>query len=420
MKVLNYTTSYFAGILLILISIWAGIFYYAMLDEIYDSIDDGLDNQKGLIIQKAAVDSTILRKNNFEEGDYAITEISSQSAKNFRDLSLDTMMYMQNEKDFEPVRLLRTAFEHKGKYYQMQVISSMVEEDDLTAELLYALLWLYLGLVASILILNNFLLKRTWRPFYHLIKQIKNFKLEKPSIEVKETTIDEFKLLNVTVQKLLLSNMGSYNIQKHFIENASHELQTPLAISINKLEALAEKNNFSGEELKLLASALDNLDRLTRLNKSLLLLSRIENKQFLKEKEINVNDLVKKIVDDFSDQLDYSKLILNIKEQDSLSIKMNPDLAAILITNLIKNAIIHNHPDGLINVVINTTFIRIENTGSLEVLDEQKMFTRFNQGQQSESSTGLGLAIVKAIVDLYSFPISYSYHTRHILTVYFT
>src|SRR5687768_12116160 len=160
MKVLNYTTSYFAVILLVIITAWAGIFYFAMLDEIYDSIDDGLDNQKGLIIQKAAADSSILKKNSFDEGDYAITETSAEFAIEARDVYLDTLMYMENEKDFEPVRLLRSTFHNKGKYYQMEVITSMVEEDDLIVELFYSLLWLYLGLVASIITLNNILLKR--------------------------------------------------------------------------------------------------------------------------------------------------------------------------------------------------------------------------------------------------------------------
>jgi signal transduction histidine kinase len=420
MKVLNYTTSYFAVILLILISIWAGIFYYAMLDEIYDSIDDGLDNQKGLIIQKVATDSTILRKSSFEEGDYAIIETSSQIARNVHDVYVDTMMYMQNEEDFEPVRLLRTTFYHNGKYYQMQIVTSMVEEDDLIAELFYALLWLYIGLVASILILNNFLLKRIWMPFYHLLKQLKKFKLENPSnMKVKKTRIDEFKLLNEAVQKLLKSNIDSYNSQKNFIENAAHELQTPLAISINKLEALAETSKLSENELKLLASAIDNLERLTRLNKSLLLLSRIENKQFLTEEEISINDLVKKIADDFSDQLTYREIVLSIDEQGSSTIKMNPDLGVILITNLIKNAIVHNHPNGLINVIIKKTSVSIENAGREEALDEQNLFTRFNKKEQSETSTGLGLAIVKAITELYSFNISYFYTTRHKFTVYF-
>lgn len=420
MKVLNYTTSYFAIILLVLISVWAAIFYYAMLDEIYDSIDDGLDNQKGLIIQKVATDSTILLKRTFDEGDYAIREMGSQLARDIFDVYVDTMMYMQNEEDFEPVRLLRTTFLHKGKYYQMQVITSMVEEDDLIAELFYALLWLYLGLVASIIILNNFLLKRIWRPFYHLLKLLKNFRLENPpDLKVKKTSINEFKLLNETVQKLLLTNVDTYNSQKYFIENAAHELQTPLAISINKLEALAETSKLSDEELKLLASALDNLERLTRLNKSLLLLSRIENKQFLTEEEININELVNKISDDFADQLAFSEVVLTIGESAILLIKMNRDLATILITNLVKNAIIHNHPKGLINVVISRISIHVENTGKEEALNEQNLFTRFNKQRQSENSTGLGLAIVKAIVDLYSFKVSYTYNTRHTLTVYF-
>lgn len=420
MKVLNYTTTYFAAILLILISIWAGIFYYAMLAEIYDSIDDGLDNQKGLIIQKAAVDSTILLKNNLEEDGHSIKEINYQSAKNIHDIYLDTMMYMQNEEDFEPVRLLRTVFHQNGKYYQMQVATSMVEEDDLMAELFIAVLWLYLGLVATILIINNILLKTIWRPFYHLLKQIKNFRLEKPSeIELQTTKIDEFKLLNESVQKLLKSNIDAYNNQKHFIENASHELQTPLAISINKLEALAESNTLSEKDLKLISSTLDHLERLTRLNKSLLLLSRIENKQFLIEEEININELVKRIADDFSDLVVYSEVALNIVEQDLLTAKMNPDLAVILITNLIKNAIVHNHKEGLATVIINEKSLQVENTSNEEALDEQKIFTRFNNHKKLESSTGLGLAIVKAIADLYGFEIAYTYKNKHIITVRF-
>ena len=194
MKVLNYTTSYFALILLIIIPIWAGLFYYAMLDEIYDSIDDGLDNQKGLIIQKAAVDTSILNKSDFEEGDYAIKEIAASHSMSYRDTYIDTMMYMQNEKDFEPVRLLKTVFNHQGRYYHMQIVTSMVEEDDLLTELFYALFWLYIGLVASILILNNFLLKRIWRPFYLLLNQVKNFKLENAtSITVMKTSFAQIK-----------------------------------------------------------------------------------------------------------------------------------------------------------------------------------------------------------------------------------
>jgi signal transduction histidine kinase len=196
-------------------------------------------------------------------------------------------------------------------------------------------------------------------------------------------------------------------------------LQTPLAISINKLEALAETNTLSETQLSLLASAFDNLERLTRLNKSLLLLSKIENKQFLEEKEIQVNELIKKISEDFNDQLAFSRLTLDIDNVDSLSIAMNADLANILFTNLVKNAIVHNSPGGQINIEIRKDFVRFENTGSSQPLNQEKLFTRFNREHLSNTSTGLGLAIVKAIADLYTFHISYSFSDRHIITISF-
>ncbi len=391
-----------------------------MLDEIYDSIDDGLDNQKGLILQKVKKDSTILFKTDFDEGDYSITGIEAEAAKEFFDEYLDTSMYMQNEQDYEPVRMLRTVFSHNNRYYQMQVITSMVEEDDLFSELLYAIIFLYVGLIATILLLNNFLLKRIWRPFYHLLKQLRHFRLEQPSIETRKTNIEEFRLLNEVVAKMIQSNVDSYNSQKHFIENASHELQTPLAISINKLEALAATGKFSEQESQLLASALDNLERLTRLNKSLLLLSKIENKQFVSTVPVNINALVKKIIDDFSDQLAYREISISVKEKHQAVVQMNEDLSLIFFNNLVKNAMVHNYSGGTIAITIGRESFEIANTGKDQPLDESMLFTRFHKEKQSATSTGLGLSIVKAIAGLFGFKVSYHYEGRHVIRVQFS
>jgi len=420
MKLLNYTSIYFSGALLIIISIWAAVFYYTMLIEIYDSIDDGLDNQKGLVIQKANTDSTILHKNNFDEADYAIHEITANAAINFRDTYLDTMMFMQNEKSDEPVRLLKTVFLQNGKYYQLQVVTSMVEEDDLIKQLFISVLWLYLGLVLTIIVFNNFLLKKIWRPFYQLLKHLKMFRLDKPDpVATITTKVDEFSMLNDTVQKFVQRNIESYTSQKHFIENASHELQTPLAISINKLETLAEDTELKPDQLTLLASALDHLDRLTRLNRSLLLLSRIENKQFAELTSVNLNILTKKVITDFYDQLTFSDLHLDINEKDLCIQKMNPDLAGIVIMNLVKNAIVHNKTGGFINVILDKNSMIIENSGIDKALDKEKIFNRFHSGQSSAASTGLGLAIVKAVGDLYGFTTSYSYEQKHVIRIGF-
>lgn len=420
MKLLNYTSVYFAGILLIIISIWAGIFYYAMLDEIYDSIDDGLDNQKGLVIQKAATDTLVLHKNDFDETDYAIREIPAAGATGFYDTYIDTIMYMQNEKSDEPVRLLKTVFSQNGRYYQLQVATSMVEEDDLIKQLFYSILWLYLGLVTTIILFNNFLLKKIWHPFYHLLKQLKKFRLDKPApITTRKTGVDEFRLLNETVQKLLQRNIDIYTSQKDFIENAAHELQTPLAISINKLEALAENNQLPEGQVQLLSAALDNLERLTRLNKSLLLLSKIENRQFTEETTVDIGQLTAQIIADFSDQSGFSQLQVTISEKEPCLHQMSADLATILITNLVKNAIVHNVPGGVVEIRISTNELTVENSGPAPALDEQKIFNRFHAGTSSPASTGLGLAIVKAIADLYRFRAVYHFDQKHSITIYF-
>ena len=420
MKLLNYTSVYFSVALLIVISIWAAVFYYTMLIEIYDSIDDGLDNQKGLVIQKAATDTNLLNKNNFDESDYTINEIPAGAAVNLRDTYIDTMMFMQNEKSDEPVRLLKTVFLQNGKYYELKVATSMVEEDDLVRQMFFSILWLYLGLVLFIIIFNNFLFKKIWQPFYQLLKHLKKFRLDKPEpVAPIKTKVDEFNMLSETVQKFVQRNIDTYTSQKHFIENASHELQTPLAISINKLETLVEDDQLKPDQLKLVASAMDHLERLTRLNKSLLLLSKIENKQFAEESPVDINELIQKITTDFSDQLTFSNLKLTIMEKNSCIQKMSIGLATILLINLVKNAIIHNKTGGFVTITIDSNSLMVENSGVEKPLDQDKIFNRFHSDEPSSISTGLGLAIVKAISDLYNFKTTYRYERGHIITVHF-
>jgi signal transduction histidine kinase len=411
-KLLNYTTGYFAGILLLIIAIWAGVFYFSQLDEIYDSIDDGLDNQKGLIIQKAKEDSSLLVKSSFDEKDYAIREIPRVDTTASKDIYVDTSMYMQNENDFEPVRLLRTVFNQNGKYYQLSVATSMVEEDDLQKQLLLSIIFLYLGLVIIILLMNNFLLRRIWKPFYALIRQLRKFRIDQPfSLTTQKTRVDEFRQLNETSQQVLRANTDTYMSQKQFIENASHELQTPLAIAINKLESLADQDNLTPEQGAQLSSALHNLERLTRLNKSLLLLSKIENRQFHAVEKIKIDDIVRRILDDFADQLSYSDIKTELIIEDNCVQDMNADLAVVMIMNLMKNAIVNSGKDGYIKIRVSKNFLEVENPG-IRSLNTEKLFNRFYK-ESNGGSTGLGLAIVKSICNFYNFNIQYSFAGTH-------
>lgn len=420
MNLLNYTLKYLAFALFGIISVWAVIFYVNMLDEVYDSLDDGLDNYKLLIIEKVDKDSTTLSRTEFAEGNYEIREIPENAALKIKDVHKDTLMYMQFEEDLEPVRILTTAFKNREKYYELKVISSMVEEDDLIEDLFYSLVWLYIAMLISILIVNNFLLKKVWKPFYVLVNQLKEFRLGKNQfIEPVETNVKEFKVLNESVISLVNHTLETYSSQKQFIENASHELQTPIAISINRLELLAEKSEMTEANLETIGQVIQTLERMTRLNKSLLLLSKIENRQFEETETVSVNKIFDDLKEEFSDFAEYKDITISIDEKSQLNAVMQKDLASILISNLIKNAVVHNHTSGTVDIEISNSYFEISNSGTAIALDKEKIFRRFHKDSGDKNNTGLGLAIVKAIVDLYGLKIDYSFDGMHRVKVWF-
>ncbi len=420
MKLLNHTTKYLSLLLLPLITIWAVAFYYAMLDEIYDSLDDGLENQKILLLKRADEDPSILKHTDFEKHVYKFTPINKFTYNNFNERYQDTLMYMYNENDFEPVRIYESALKHGEDYYKLKIVTSMVEEDDLVKDLVTYLAVLYVLLVISILLLNNLLLKKIWKPFYYSISQLRNFKIENEnSITTLPSNIDEFELLNETINKLIKKSSDSYVEQKHFIENASHELQTPLAIAINKLELFIENNTFEEQQAQELAAILDTMGRLTRLNKSLLLLSKIENKQYLDEEWINFKTLTKITVDDFEDLASHRSIRINLEMPTTIKHYMNKDLAIILLNNLVKNALVHGKENETISIKTSDDTWSISNVGNHESLDRTKLFSRFNKQNNNKQSTGLGLAISKAIADKYNLKLSYEFQKFHKFSIHF-
>ncbi|RKD13798.1 two-component sensor histidine kinase [Pelobium manganitolerans] len=420
MKLLNHTSKYLFILLLPLLTIWAVIFYYALLDEIYDSLDDGLENQKVLLLQDFAAGRPIETPERFDKQNHRITQISAEEFKEAEDDFRDSLMYMQNEQEFEPVRIYESAFRLGDKYYRLQIATSMVEEDDLIKSVIKYLIILYLLLLASIILLNNIVLRKVWKPFYSLIAQLKQFRIEKENaIQTHDSNVEEFQLLNATVAQLTHKSRESYINQKQFIENAAHELQTPLAISINKLELFSEKHPLSDDQLAEIGSVLDNLNRLTRLNKSLLLLSKIENKQFLELERVDFNELLQQLASDFEDLLQHKQIRFTVKSSAPLQYSLNAGLATILVTNLLKNAIVHGKKESEIQASISYNQITISNTGTAKALNTNDVFTRFKKQNPDSRSTGLGLAIAKAIADRYHLQLQYHFDGQHHFTLAF-
>ncbi|MBT2162306.1 sensor histidine kinase [Zobellia barbeyronii] len=414
MKLLNQSIKYLSLSILAIVTVWSVIFYFNLLNEIKSSIDEGLENYKRLIILNAQQDSTLLTKDYFDESFFAIRQIDKQQALSVKDNYLDTTLYMQDaddeEMEPEPVRMLVTAFELNGQYYELKVANSMVEEDDLVKELLSDVIWLYLTLIISIVVINNFALKKLWKPFYEFLNQLKEFRLEKNQVlpQVKTET-KEFTDLQNAVNSLLQHATQTYEHQKEFIGNASHELQTPLAIATNKLELLIENGNLQNEQAENIAEVMQIIERLVRLNKSLLLLTKIENKQFLDNQTVSLNQVVGNCVNDLEEIASFKTVNISINESAELDSKMDASLANVMISNLLRNAIFHNIPNGNVSIEITKKAVNISNTGHPQKLDENLIFTRFYKPNSNSKGTGLGLAIVKAISVLYDFQVSYAF-----------
>ena len=410
MKLLNHTLLYLSASLVFILSIWAVVFYFTMMDEVYDSIDDGLENYKMLIIKEAMQDSTLLDKSRFDERNYAIRPIPKEMALKATENFTDTSMYMEYEEEDEVVRMLTTYFTTADdRYYELRIITSMVESDDLIGDLAHALLWLYVAVIASAFIINNRVLRKIWQPFYQLQHELRRFRLgQDKAFQPPQTKVKEFRDMNETVATLLSANIAVFQQQKQFIENASHELQTPLAMAINKLELLLEQSR--GDDAQQLADAIHYLERMTRLNKSLLLLSKIENRQFAASETINFNARLRQHVDDFSELLQYRKIEVEVVEEAQLARLFNTDLADVLLTNLLKNAIVHNREGGRIRITVGADGFQVANTGTPQPLDTDKMFARFYRASATSSSTGLGLAVAKAITELHRARLTYQYN----------
>lgn len=420
MKLRNYTLRYLIIALLGVIAVWAGLFYAVILDEVYDNINDGLKNSKILIIREAQANEKILNTPEFGINQFKIRPLPEGDYSD-KNKFISTFEFSEYDNEDQPIRVLETVFnDAKGNPHLLTIRASMVEEDELMEDLLTALIALYVMLVVSIAIMNQVILRKVWKSFYQMLDRLKIFRLGTgTSFEAPQSPVEEFKILGRELEMMLRRNEEIYSSQKQFIENASHELQTPLAICLNRLELFVEKNNLPESQMEEIGKISDTLNRLVRLNKSLLMLSKIENRQYAEEENINFNELVLQLTEDFTDLAEYKDITITVDATSPLNFKMNRGLAVTLLSNLIKNAILHNHKGGTIHINIQANKFSISNTGSEKPLNADNIFKRFYREGHGENSTGLGLSIVNSIIATYKLAITYNYTGMHTFNITF-
>jgi len=247
---------------------------------------------------------------------------------------------------------------------------------------------------------NLIVLRKAFRPFQNIIEQLKSYRFgEKNTFQLPKTNVSEFHTLSDGITRMLNDNQESFTQQKSFIENASHELKTPISIIQNKLDWMIENEELQEKNILQLAEIKKTTKRMSDLVTSLLMLSKIENSQFIDETEIEINSLIKKIIEDSVDWLDYKNLNLNLTENSVFLIKLNKNLAGILLNNLFQNALKYTQKNGNIHITIDQNAIVFSNTSEETALDKNHIFNRFYKKSEDSTSVGLGLSIVQSIIN---------------------
>jgi two-component system sensor histidine kinase QseC len=275
-------------------------------------------------------------------------------------------------------------------------------------------------LLSFVWIASRQMSKQILSNFDQTLKTIQTFNL-KQNYPLKLTNSDthEFKELNQFLERMTSKALDDYRTLKEFSENASHELQTPLAIVRGKLELLLE-TDIDEKQATLIGGIQNAIQKLSSLNQSLILLTKLENQEYQVNHKMHFTQFVENAIASFRELIEMKSISLTTQIESDVYINSNPVLADILFTNVISNAIRHNHFNGSIRICLSSYGLIVSNTGEAPKIPTSELFKRFKKARQSSESTGLGLAIVKQICDLSNFGITYDYvDNLHVVTIVF-
>ncbi|HIT82102.1 MAG TPA: HAMP domain-containing histidine kinase [Candidatus Caccoplasma merdavium] len=406
--------------LLPLMALWAVLFYITMVDEINDEADDTLEDYSEMIIIRMLAGRELPPLNSGSNNSYSIVPVDEFYVDTHPRINYyDAEVYIPEKEETEPARILTTIFQDAGgNYYELKVATPTFEKEDLLRAIFFWVVILYLLLLTTTLILTMWVFHRSMRPLYELLQWLDHYRPgQKNSRVPNNTRIKEFSKLNTAAQEAVDRVENVVEQQKQFIGNASHELQTPLAVLGSRIEWMLDKtepNEMQAEELLKMQRSLSHI---VRLNKTLLLLTKIENGQFPESRPIALGSFIEEQAELYNEIYADRGLSCETDIQEDFTVEMNESLASTLTNNLLKNAFVHSEPGSKIAIIVRPRKLSVSNDGS-QPLDADRIFDRFFQGEKKEGSTGLGLALVKAVCKYYHLGLEYRFDNgRHCFSV---
>ena len=408
MKLLQKTGYYFFGLSLLILLIGGIGVFYALSYLLDYEMDESLKHTRSVLLEELVKKEDLPPTLEIMDEIIDITEI--QMGSNL-EIFKDTLRQVKEKgkMEREVFRQYRYTEYINGKNYRIALHHSKFAEKNLLITITGLIVSSLIFILLLLNLLNRYLSQQIWRPFYHTINQIRNFSLShRNNISAVPTNIDEFQTLNIALEQMAEKLLQDYRSLKQFTENASHEIQTPLAIILSQVELLLQGGKKDEKSLHHLHQIQQSAAKLSKLNKSLLLLIRIENHQFESAEKIALDKIIYQKLEAL-DLLIKAKSLKVEMDMQPVSIIANTDLADIIISNLLGNAIKHNIPKGTIDLLLTPNKLTIRNTGNALSLPANQLFERFRKADEAAKSLGLGLAIVKEICEVHGWKIGYEY-----------
>jgi signal transduction histidine kinase len=424
-KLLHETLVYYAkfGIALLLLTVPP--FYYLYDKHYAHEMDELLLGRKEEFIRKSLQSlraDEIPIWNKFNDEDERILPDRRQPQE---DVFAVVYVYDEQEGEKAPYRVLYSKIQIENQPYTLMLRLNIHEARNIFWSAILFQFAMFVGLMFGFVLITQLVYKKIWRPFYLTLRQVEAFNIRDSEVpQFPKTFIREFSQLNSALEKLASNNLQAYKTQKEFTENASHEMQTPLAIFQSKLDILIQQPRLSEEQLRLIQSLYDTASRLARMNKNLLLLAKMDNLQFMDKETLNIPQMLTDLLPSFEEQAESNGIRFQANiNPENFRLQANKTLLEVLVNNLLTNAIKYNTPNGILSVSFRDRCLTVENTGLAKELDKTLLFRRFSRLHERTkgNGNGLGLAIVQQICLLNRWAVEYGYdRSRHKFSVIFS
>ena len=407
--------------LLLIFGVWSVAFYFILSDELIDEVDDQLEVYSEHIIRQWLSGEALPDSTDGSNNTYYIRQITPEEMAVDKKVEYEFKnIYIAAKLEEEPARVMHTVFEHNdGTWWKLTVKTPVYERNEVISTILLSTFILLIVLLLVIIGVFAWVFVRNTRPLYKVLDYLDSYAIGKPQPLNNETDVTEFQQLNESVTACIHRIEEVYERERRFIGDASHELQTPLAVCQNRIELMMDDASLTEPQMMELAKTHQTIGELIRLNKTLLFLSKIENNQFIEQTEVSLNAKIRRQMEMLAEVYESKGITVRLYEKGRWTLRANDELMASLVSNLLRNAYLHGEPHGTIDIYIKEGALSVANTGDAEPLDASRLFDRFYRGQHGKKhSNGLGLSIVKAICETSHLKVGYSFNQgKHIFTV---